>query len=246
MGNCFSTRQRRCGICYFELDEECAALVEPPVHRSYTWRKESGIHDEERSEPPDEQLPYPLPEAWREFLRVGIKAKLGIFQASRGRGCRGCESIVKAIESACADDGVFLDGKSWEEDVQIAWEVPSGRDRELSNLKMVLTANVSKRDAPDRGSEEYHLWTILIDVDWAGGTTKEENCEFNRVIEFVEARNTDVGQIIPSLTSLRFRSTTLDRRLLSEESASGLTSATHYTDPACLIQPPNYPKGFWK
>ncbi|KAL6895729.1 heterokaryon incompatibility domain-containing protein [Trichoderma longibrachiatum] len=175
MGNCFSTRQRRCGICYFELDEECAALVEPPVHRSYTWRKESGIHDEERSEPPDEQLPYPLPEAWREFLRVGIKAKLGIFQASRGRGCRGCESIVKAIESACADDGVFLDGKSWEEDVQIAWEVPSGRDRELSNLKMVLTANVSKRDAPDRGSEEYHLWTILIDVDWAGGTTKEEN-----------------------------------------------------------------------
>ncbi|EGR50748.1 uncharacterized protein TRIREDRAFT_120851 [Trichoderma reesei QM6a] len=175
MGNCFSSSQRRCGICYFELDEECAALVEPSVHRSYTWRKDSHIHDEERTESPDEQLPFPLPEAWREFLRIEIKAKLGIFQASRKRGCRGCESIIKAVESACADDGVFLDSKSWEEVVQITWVVPSGRDRELSNLKIVLTANVSKRDAPDRGSEEYHLWTILIDVDRAAGHEKEEN-----------------------------------------------------------------------
>ncbi|PTB65482.1 HET-domain-containing protein [Trichoderma citrinoviride] len=175
MGNCFSTSQRRCGICYFELDEECASLVEPSVHRSYTWRKDSHIHDEERSELPDEQLPYPLPEAWREFLRIGIKAKLSIFQASRQRGCCGCESIVKAIESACADDGVFLDGKCWEEDVQITWTMPSGRDRDLSNLKIDLTVNTSKREAPDRGSEQYHIWTILIDVDRTDDNRKEEN-----------------------------------------------------------------------
>jgi hypothetical protein len=243
MGNCFSSSQRRCGICYFELDEECAALVEPSVHRSYTWRKDSHIHDEERTESPDEQLPFPLPEAWREFLRIEIKAKLGIFQASRKRGCRGCESIIKAVESACADDGVFLDSKSWEEVVQITWVVPSGRDRELSNLKIVLTANVSKRDAPDRGSEEYHLWTILIDVDRAAGHEKEENCQFSRRVEFVESRDSNVSQGIPSLTSLRFRSTIPGRRLPSRESASGFTSATQCTSPACLVPPPSCPNG---
>lgn len=165
MGNCFSTSRRHCGLCYFELDEESTSLVEPSVQRCYTWRETSRIRDEEREETFDAQLPFPLPEAWREFLRIQIQTKLKTFLVSRQRGCRGCELIVKAIESACKDDGVFLDNKSWEEIAQVAWTTPSERAKDLSSLKIDLTVNVSAREAQSHLSEQYHLWTILIDID---------------------------------------------------------------------------------
>ncbi|KAM0256813.1 hypothetical protein ACHAQJ_004765 [Trichoderma viride] len=168
MGNCFSTSQRHCGLCYFELDEESVSLVDPTGNRCYTWRESSLIHDEERREPLDEQLPFPLPAAWREFLRIRIQTKLKAFRASCQRGCRGCESVVKAIEAACEDDGVFLDSTSWEGDVQVTWTTPSKRGNDLSNLKVELTVNISGRGASN-DSEKYHLWTILIDVDKISG-----------------------------------------------------------------------------
>ncbi|KAL7950685.1 heterokaryon incompatibility domain-containing protein [Trichoderma barbatum] len=175
MGNCFSISQRRCGLCYFELDEESVSLAEPSVQRSYTWRKASRIHDEERTESLDEQLPFPLPEAWREFLRIAIRTKLEAFRVSRERGCRGCESIIKAIQSACEDDGVILDSKSWEEDVQMTWTMPSGRDKDLSNLKMEFTVDISNREMQSRGAGEYRLWTVLIDIDRMDGHEKEQS-----------------------------------------------------------------------
>ncbi|UKZ77556.1 hypothetical protein TrVFT333_005279 [Trichoderma virens FT-333] len=175
MGNCFSTSQRRCGLCYFELDEESTSLAEPSVQRCYTWREAPHIHDDERHESLDEQLPFPLPEAWRDFLRIRIRTKLDVFRASRKRGCRGCESILKAIKSACEDDGVVLDSKSWEGGVQAIWTMPSGRDKDSSNLTMEFTVNVSSREAQSHGSEAYHLWTILIDVDRMNGHEKEHS-----------------------------------------------------------------------
>ncbi|KAL7783259.1 heterokaryon incompatibility domain-containing protein [Trichoderma ceciliae] len=175
MGNRFSTNNRRCGFCYFELADESASLDEPTVSRSYTWRKASRIHDEERQESLDEQLPFPLPEAWREFVRIRIQTKLKTFQTSQERGCRGCEYILKAIGSACEDDGLFLDSRSWEEDVQVTWTMPSERGKDLSNLKIELTANVSGREAQGHDSENYHPWTILIDVDKVSGQETEHS-----------------------------------------------------------------------
>ncbi|KAK4078595.1 uncharacterized protein Triagg1_2926 [Trichoderma aggressivum f. europaeum] len=174
MGNCFSTSQRCCGLCYFVLDEESALLKEPFVQRLYTWRESSHIHDEERTESLDEQLPFPLPEAWHEFLRIEIRTKLEIFHASRERGCRGCDALVKAMESACQDDGVVLDGKSWAEDVRVTWTMPSRQDKGLSNLKLEVTVNVGNREAHSSGTEDYRLWTILIDVDRMDGHEKEQ------------------------------------------------------------------------
>ncbi|KAF3075117.1 hypothetical protein CFAM422_003068 [Trichoderma lentiforme] len=175
MGNCFSSSQRRCGLCYFDLDEESASLKEPIVQRSYTWRESSHIHDEERTESLDEQLPSPLPEAWREYLRIEIRTKLEVFRASRERGCRGCDAIIKAITSACQDDDVVLDDKSWAEDVHVTWTMPSGRDKGMSNLKLEVTVNVSSREAEGHGTEDYHLWIILMDIDRLNGHEKEES-----------------------------------------------------------------------
>lgn len=179
MGNCFSTSQRRCGLCYFDLDEESASLKEPFVQRSYTWRESSHIHDEERSEPLDEQLPSPLPEAWREYLRIEIRTKLEVFRASRERGCHGCDAIIKAITSACHDDDVVLDDKSWTEDVHVTWTMPSGRDKGMSNLKLEFTVNVSSREAESHDTEDYRLWIILMDIDRMNGHEREQNGKFN-------------------------------------------------------------------
>lgn len=178
MGNCFSASQRRCGLCYFELDEEAASLGDSSVHRKYTWRKTSSIHDEERTEAADEPLPSPLPEDWREFLRIEIRTKFKVFRASCERGCVGCQVIIKAIESACKDDDVVLDDKSWEEEVQVTWTMPSGHDRDLSNLKMEFTVDIGSR-APQSQGSDYHTWTILIDVDRINGHEKEHNSKFN-------------------------------------------------------------------
>lgn len=181
MGNCFSTSQRRCGLCYFDLDEESASLKEPSVQRSYTWRESSHIHDEERTESLDEQLPSPLPEAWREYLRIEIRTKLEVFRTSRERGCRGCDAIIKAIVSACQDDDVVLDDKSWTEDVHVTWTMPSGRDKGMSNLKLEVTVNVSSREAESHGKEDYRLWIILIDIDRMNGHGKEESSKSNNL-----------------------------------------------------------------
>ncbi|KAL7936146.1 heterokaryon incompatibility domain-containing protein [Trichoderma chlorosporum] len=174
MGNCFSMNQRRCGLCYFELDEESAGLGESRVQRKYTWRETSHIHDVERTESADEPLPSPLPEAWREYLRIEIQARFEIFCASRERGCRGCQSILKAIQSACEDDHVVLDRKSWSEKVRVTWTMPSERDRDLSNLEMAFTVDISSRELESQGPV-YHQWTILIDVDRTSEHEKERS-----------------------------------------------------------------------
>lgn len=214
MGNCFSTNQSRCGLCYFELDDGSASLVEPSVYRSFTWRKASHIHDEERQESPDEQLPFPLPEAWREFLRIRIQTKLETFRASRERGCRGCESIIKAIESACEDDGVYLDSKSWEKDVQVTWTMPSERDKDLSNLKIELTVNVSSREAQSHDSEQYHLWTILLDVDRMNGQEKEQSRKFSSAAKLIWPEDSNNAQIIHLFIKVQSRSTIQGRNPL--------------------------------
>lgn len=214
MGNCFSTSQRRCGLCYFDLDEESAILKAPLVQRLYTWRKASHIHNEERTESLDEQLPFPLPEAWHEFLRIQIRTKLEIFRVSRERGCRGCDSIVKAMESACQDDGVVLDDKSWEEGAQVTWTMPSGRDKDLSNLKMEVTVNVSGRDAQSRGTEAYRLWTILIDVDGMNGHEKEQGGKLSNEVQLMQLEDFNNAQAIYLRTDLQSYLATLEQKHL--------------------------------
>lgn len=86
---------------------------------------------------------------------------------------------MKAITSACQDDDVVLDDKSWVEGVQVTWTMPSRRDKDSSNLKLEFTVNVSNRENQSRGTEDYHLWTILIDVDRTDGNEKKQSGKLN-------------------------------------------------------------------
>ncbi|KAK5997628.1 hypothetical protein PT974_02992 [Cladobotryum mycophilum] len=170
MGNSFSTSRRHCGLCYFELDQDSVALREPTVFRSFNWlsTKLSRPNMEGRHGPLDEQIPahFRDPDVLR--YQVDIRTHLRALQASQARGCRSCDAIMRLIESACEDDGVFLDNQSWKEEVYLRWNSLSN-SRGTGNLRIKFTVDVGDRKVESNRFGRHQRWTLFVDVDQIDG-----------------------------------------------------------------------------